>query len=83
MELLRKEGYRVPEDVSVVGFDNYLYPSVCSLGITTYEIDMKGMVKKAFRKLIKKMQGEEYKPAVDIVSGHIVLKESVKRLDER
>ena len=83
VELLRKEGYRVPEDVSVVGFDNYLYPSVCSLGITTYEIDMKGMVKKAFRKLIKKMQGEEYKPAVDIVSGHIVLKESVKRLDER
>ena len=61
----------------MVGFDNYLYPSICSLGITTYEIDMRGMVKKAFRKLVKKMRGEGRKPEVDIISGRIVLKESV------
>lgn len=81
VELLRNEGYRVPEDVSVAGFDNYLYPSICSLGITTYEIDMKEMVRKAINKLIKKMNGEEYKTKVDIINGHIVLKESVKRLE--
>ena len=82
VELLKSEGYHVPQDISVVGFDNYLYPSICSLGITTYETDMKGMVKKALRKLIKKMKGEEHKIAVDIVSGRIVFKESVKRLEE-
>ena len=80
VELLKREGYRVPEDISVVGFDNYLYPSICSLGITTYEIDMRGMVKKAFRKLVKKMRGEGRKPEVDMRSGRIVLKESVKGL---
>lgn len=81
VELLRSKGYRVPEDISVVGFDNYLYPSVCSLGITTYEIDMKEMARKAINKLIKKMNGEEHKTKVDIVNGHIVLKESVKKLE--
>lgn len=81
VELLKSEGYQVPGDVSVAGFDNYPYPSICRLGITTYEIDMKEMVKKAINKLVKKMNGEEYKTGVDIVNGHIVLKESVKRLE--
>lgn len=82
VEALKKEGYRVPEDVSVVGFDNYLYPSICSLGITTYEIDIKEMARKTINKLIKKMSGENYKSGIYIVDGHIVLKESVKRLEK-
>lgn len=82
VEALKKEGYRVPEDVSVVGFDNYLYPSICSLGITTYEIDIKEMARKTINKLIKKMSGENYKSGIYIVGGHVVLKESVKRLEE-
>lgn len=81
VEALKKEGYRVPEDVSVVGFDNYLYPSICSLGISTYEIDIKEMARKAINKLIKKMSGENYKSGIYIVGGHIVLKESVKKLE--
>lgn len=81
VELLRNKGYQVPEDVSVAGFDNYLYPSICSLGITTYEIDMKEMARKAINKLLRKMNGEEYKTKVDIINGHIVLKESVKKLE--
>lgn len=82
VEKLREAGYRVPEDVSVVGFDNYLYPSICSLGITTYEIDIKEMARKAINKLIKKMSGENYKSGIYTVEGHMVLKESVKRLEE-
>ncbi|MDE7248228.1 MAG: substrate-binding domain-containing protein [Lachnospiraceae bacterium] len=82
VEALKKEGYRVPEDVSVVGFDNYLYPSICSLGITTYEIDIKEMARKTINKLIKKMSGENDKSGMYIVDGHIVLKESVRRLEE-
>ena len=32
---LRANGYRVPEDISVVGFDNYLFPGLCDIGIST------------------------------------------------
>ena len=42
---LENEGYRVPEDVSVVGFDNFLYPGLCDIGITTYEVDISEMAR--------------------------------------
>ena len=76
---LKKKGYRVPEDISIVGFDNYIFPGVCDLPITTYEVDVKEMAKKTISHLIKKMSGESYKKGVTIVEGHMVIKESVKR----
>lgn len=80
VEELRKKGYRVPEDVSVVGFDNYIFPGVCDLPITTYEVDIKEMAKKTISHLIKKMSGEQYKKGITIVEGHMVIKESVKEI---
>ncbi|MBQ8596945.1 MAG: substrate-binding domain-containing protein [Lachnospiraceae bacterium] len=76
---LEKKGYRVPEDISVVGFDNYMLPGICDLGITTYEVDIKEMVRKTINTLIKKMNGEHYKRGINIVEGHMVIKESVKK----
>lgn len=52
---LTERGYRVPEDVSVVGFDNFLYPSnLTDVPITTYEVDMKEMAKGAINTIIKR-----------------------------
>lgn len=78
-EALREKGYRVPEDISIVGFDNYLYPGVCRLGITTYEVNIREMARKAVGKLVKSLSEENYQPGVAIVEGHMVLKESVSR----
>lgn len=76
---LKEEGYRVPEDISVVGFDNYLYPGLCDVEITTYEVDMKEMTRKSINNMIKKISGNYYKQGNTIVEGHIVLKDSVRR----
>jgi len=76
---LKENGYRVPEDISVVGFDNYLYPGLCDVEITTYEVDMKEMARKSINNLLRKISGEYYKQGVTIVEGHIVLKDSVNR----
>ncbi len=80
IEELKKKGYRVPEDISIVGFDNYIYPGVCDLPITTYEVDIREMAKKAINHLNKKMAGEHYKKGITIVEGHMVIKESVKKV---
>ena len=74
---LQQNGYRVPEDVSVVGFDNYLYPGLCNIKITTYEVDIKEMARRTIHNLLKKMGNENYKPGVFIVEGRVVYKESV------
>lgn len=76
---LKEKGYHVPEDISVVGFDNYLYPGLCDVEITTYEVDMKEMVRKSINNLIRKISGEYYKRGITIVEGHIVIKDSVGR----
>ena len=47
-------GYRVPEDVSVVGFDNYMYPGRRDIGVTTYEINMQEMAERTMHKIIKR-----------------------------
>ena len=75
---LEKRGISVPEDVSVVGFDNYLYPGFPDLKITSYEINTKAMVKVALEKALKQIRGAASGKNMEIVSGQLVPKESVK-----
>lgn len=77
---LKKSGYRIPEDISVVGYDNYLYPGLCDVNLTTYEVDVKEMSRKAVSTLIKKINGEKDRTSIFIIEGHLVEKDSVKTL---
>lgn len=75
---LQDKSYRVPEDISVVGFDNYLYPGLSDVGITTYEVDMKEMARAGISMLLKKINGDNYKGGIKIIEGRLVIKDSVK-----
>lgn len=79
---LRDAGYRVPEDISVAGYDNYLFPGLCDVAITTYEVDMKEMARRAIQTLTKKINGENYRQGICIVEGHMVIKDSVCRVTQ-
>lgn len=74
---LRKNNYRVPEDISVVGFDNFIYPGLCDIGITTYDVNVQEMARKSIRILLDRINHVKLKPGVRIVQGEIVYKESV------
>ena len=75
---LNERGLRVPEDLSVIGFDNYLYPGFADMKITTYEVNTKAMTKVAVEKLLKQLRNPKKAGTLEIVSGHIVWKNSVK-----
>ena len=81
IKILNAVGYRVPEDVSVVGFDNYLYPGTCDIGVTTYEINMQEMAERTLHKIIKKISNEKYTDGIFVVDGRIVIKDSVARIE--
>ena len=74
---IRQRGLRVPEDVSVVGFDNYLYPGLCDIGITTYEVDIREMARKSLSILTKIIKGEPHGKGLNIVEGRLIEKDSV------
>lgn len=77
---LKNEGLRVPDDVSVVGFDNFIYPGACDIEITSYEVDIDRMAKCAVNLISKKIRGVYYRKGLYIMEGHMVLKNSVSRI---
>ncbi len=81
IKTLKVKGYCIPEDISIVGFDNHLYPGLCDIGITTYDVNVKEMARRSINVLLKKMNGEIYKSGLSIVEGSIVYKESVAKLN--
>lgn len=80
IQKLKANGYRVPEDVSVAGFDNYIYPGVCDIEITTYEVDQMAMAKQAVQILVKRIGREPWSHGTHVVGGRLVIKESVERI---
>ncbi len=78
IDKLKEKGYRVPEDISVVGFDNYLYPGLADMQITTYEVNTKAMTKVAVEKVLKQIKNPKRGHGMDVVSGRMVIKKTVK-----
>lgn len=79
IQTLQRNGYKVPEDISVVGYDNYQPPGLCDVRITSYEVDMHEMADHTVKNMISKISGDYYKQGVYIVDGRIVYKDSVAR----
>jgi LacI family transcriptional regulator/LacI family purine nucleotide synthesis repressor len=77
---LRRFGYRVPEDISVAGYDNYIHPDLCDIAITSYEVDLKEMAKQCVEMLIGKLNNEGSASGIQMVEGRLVIKESVRRI---
>ncbi len=77
IKLLKARNIRVPEDVSVVGFDNYTMPNSSPIGLTTYEVDIPGMAQRTVLTLIRKLSGMSYHKGIQIVEGQVIERESV------
>lgn len=77
---LRKAGYRVPKDISVVGFDDYLFPGLCDIPLTTYAVNMQGMADSGVKLLLKKLEGRETSCGMHMVEGHFIERDSVRHI---
>jgi len=74
---LERIGYRVPQDISVVGIDDFLPLGTDNSRITTYRVNMERMAELCVKSLVKKIKGENYVKGIQIVSGEIICKKSV------
>ncbi|MEJ2764279.1 LacI family DNA-binding transcriptional regulator [Photobacterium sp. MCCC 1A19761] len=73
---LHEAGFRVPEQISVLGFDNdpagaYLIPS-----LTTIMLPIEAMAQAAVEQALRLVQGDPISP-VRLFSGKLILRESV------
>ena len=74
---LKSKGVKVPEDISVVGYDNYTVSSICIPSITTVEVDLEKMADASVELIIRKLADNSYSEGRKIISGKLIVKESV------
>lgn len=59
IKAFEEEGIKVPEDISIIGFDNTLHGQISEPALTTIGPDFKAMAEKAIDILDKQIKGEE------------------------
>lgn len=79
MDALKKKGYRIPEDVSVIGMDDIAQASVTSPKLTTYHLPIYERGVQAAKLLLGLLK--ESTPGSNLVlPGHIVERDSCRKL---
>lgn len=78
--MLKKQGYLVPNDCSVVGFDNDIFAMISNPPLTTVEVDIKEMAAMAIRIIIEKIKNPNKEYGRMLVPGNIIYRDSVKKL---
>lgn len=77
---LEEKGIKVPDDISVTGFDNYLPHQKPEVGLTTIYINPEDTAKIAADLIINKILGKPYTKGRHLVSGKLIVRDSVKTL---
>lgn len=78
---LIQNGYDVPNDISVVGFDNFEKKYNSAIGITTIEVDFIAMGKVAANIIVRKISEADYNPGRQLVGCRMVIRDSVKKIE--
>ena len=77
-DALVEKGYRIPEDISIVAYDNYLFGHPFAEQLTTYNVDMERMGASAMKLLLGKIRGVEKYYGVRYIDSDIVERRSVR-----
>jgi DNA-binding LacI/PurR family transcriptional regulator len=78
MRAIRLRGLRVPEDISVVGFDDLFLASYTDPPLTTVRQPMRRMGQLAMESLFKLMSGEKLAEAIK-VDAELIVRESTAK----
>ena len=77
---LKKKGLKIPDDISVSSYDNFLYQRAESIPYTTYNVDMNQMGRSAVKLLIRKMEGKDTETGAKYIDSSIIERGSVRTL---
>ncbi len=75
---LKENGFSVPEDCSVVVFDDFVYAKLSSPSLTAFAVDVDMMCDAVANSMIRKLDDSDYKSGIRIVGGELVERESVR-----
>lgn len=74
---LNESGYRVPEDIAVVGFDDYAAQIPEGIRLTTYRVNTKEMIRQCMHIVEQRSSNPLYRRGVVPVHGKLIERETV------
>lgn len=75
---LYANGFSVPDDVSVVGFNKYCNIKIDGIELTTYENDIKALAKNSLNRLMKRINYSKEAEGIRIIRGKIISGNTIK-----
>jgi LacI family transcriptional regulator len=76
---LRERGLQVPQDISLVGFDNVPLARFLDPPLTTIHLPALELARKASQMLVKLIKGEQPQPKNILLNTNLVVRESSSR----
>ena len=76
LDALRKLGLRVPDDVSVIGFDDIAAASWPSYSLTTFQQPVHRMIEETLRILAERTSHPQRNPMKVLVPGRLIRRDS-------
>ena len=75
---LSAQGIKIPQDVSVTGYDNFLAPAEKTVPLTTVGVEPQSLCAMAAELIINKITGKEYIKGRHLATGKIIERDSVQ-----
>ena len=80
IDQLNRQGVRVPEDVSIVGYDDFNYVPATSPALTTYRVDKDAMCRTVIRLVEERCANDSRPVARIVVGGECIWRDSVSSI---
>lgn len=77
---LTDSGLRIPGDISVVGYENHTYSTMCRPHLTTMDINSLAMAQAATDVILQKIHDRGFSRGITLIPGRLVRRDSVKNL---
>lgn len=77
MKQAKEMGFKVPQDLSIIGFDNVDFSQYCDPPLTTVSQPRYEIGKQAFMLLLETIQGQDVPSGSRLLNAEIVIRESV------
>lgn len=77
MDVLKKQGFSIPDDCSVTGFDNLEVGLYTKPPISTVQVLKESIGKRAVSKLLWRIKNEQFPSEKILVDGYLMIRESV------
>ena len=83
MKAIKENGLKIPDDISIVGFDDFDFAAHTEPPLTTVRDNKREMGKRAVRRLLEKIDDYDEKPQKIVLPVDLIIRKTCKALNQR